>query len=178
MRIIKKHTSIKLLFTAILFSIITLSTKAQSTKRPDFSGTWLLDTAASQFNGVPIANAAVTEFSFEQQETYIALAKLLKDPKGNPYYFRDTLAFDGKPSMKIIPNQLKYTKTTTLKLLDDGKLVFSAIYKLTGTDGTEQTYASKETYSLSADGNTLTQERASVLPDRTERVTAVYHKKK
>jgi|GEM_PF-6081172 len=176
MKIITK--SIKTLLTGFLIGIPVLSATAQSAKRPDFSGTWLLDTAASQFNGVPAVSAAATELSFEQHDTNIALAKLAKGPDGAPFYFRDTLGFDGKPSVKIIPNTAKYTKTTTVKLSDNDKLVFSAIYKLIGADGNEQTYASKEIYSLSPDNNTLTLERTSILPDRTERITAVYHKKK
>lgn len=178
MKIIKKYLSIKLLLTAILFSVTALPTSAQSVKRPDFSGNWLLDTAASQFNGLQPARATATQLALEQHETYITLSKLTAGPDGAPYYFRDTLTFDGKPSVKIIPNAVKYTKTTTLKLSDDGKLVFSAIYKLTGADGNEQTYDSKEVCSLSADGNTLTLQRTSILPDRTERITAIYHKKK
>src|SRR4051812_33711317 len=73
-------------------------------KQPDFSGTWQLDTAASKFNGIPAASAAATEISFAQQAKSVAYGKLAKGFDGAPYYFRDTLSFDGKPSIKVIPN--------------------------------------------------------------------------
>src|SRR5438552_3249014 len=98
MKILKKNKGIKILLTGLLISFGALSAMAQSAKRPDFSGTWLLYTAASQFNGIPLASAAATEISFEQHYTNIALAKLTKGPDGAPIYFRDTLGFDGKAS--------------------------------------------------------------------------------
>lgn len=180
MKITKKQNGIKISLTCVFFQLIVLSATAQTPKRPDFSGTWLLDTAASQFNGVPLGVAAAEEVNFDQHGSNMILAKLVKGADGASYYFRDTLGFDGKASLKVIPNTgaNKCTKTTTMKLSDDGKLVFSANYKINSPDGNEQTYAGNEVCSLSADGNTLTLQRTNILPDRTERITAVYHKKK
>lgn len=179
MKFFKKHTNIKALLICTLLYTCVLPATAQQTKRPDFSGRWLLDSAASQFNGIPAARVAANELGFSQHDTYVALSKLASDGKGGTYYFRDTVGFDGKPSVKVIPNtgSNTFTKTTTLKLSDDGKLIFSGSYKVNLADGSEQYYNSNETCSLSADGNTLTLERTSIFPDRTERVTCIYHKK-
>lgn len=179
MALIKKYAGIKILLICTLLYITVLPAMAQSAKQSDFSGTWLLDTVASKFNGVPAATAASVELGFSQHETYLALTKLAKGVDGQVFSFRDTLSYDGKPSVRIIPNTGTnvYTKTTTVKRSVDGKLVLSANYKVSSPDGNEFFYSTNETYSLSAGNNTLTLERTSILPDRTERVTAIYHKK-
>jgi len=169
------------IYTTMLVIISLVFSASQASAQSNYTGTWKLDTLASEFNKVPSGRAAVKELVITQDQQQITIEKLAVNTDGQPYRFRETLAFDGSTTENPVPysSPRKITKSSSVKTEADGKsLLQNSKYHVEEADHSQWMFAVSERYGLSADGKTLTIEKTSISPAGTEKVKAVYAKNK
>lgn len=154
--------------SAFLFSFTT--SKVYQT---NFSGTWTLNEGKSelgQFGG----RAAPSKMTVDQKGNDVTFTRIGTSPDGSQVSTSETITGDGKVSETTLANAGK--KSSTLKWAADG-----ATFTINSTinidaNGQSFTLTVVETWSLSADGKTLTLDDALTTPQGDINIKAVYDK--
>lgn len=188
----------KNIFLAAIISLFVFGANASAQKAANFSGTWSLDVSKSKLGDRnSIESQTLTVVQTDKDVKITTSTKRMAPPAaaagaapagapggggrpgGGGGMGGDqtvTYTLDGKETvveMEMGGNKIpvKYTGK-----LDGGKLNIGSSRTFTGPNG-EVTSTSKESWSLSADGNTLTVEAESVSPRGTTNTTKVFTKK-
>jgi len=167
------------IYAIILFIVSAFINVQAARAQSDFSGTWKLDTSASEFGGIPAAQGAIRQLTIAQDKQKIKVEKLMVNPEGKEYSFSETLGFDGTVVENTVPytSPRKISKAASVKTTEDGKgLVLSSKYNVEEENQSKWVFTTIELCSLSADGRTLTIAKTSIIPDRTVKIKAVYRK--
>ena len=182
----------KLFFLSAVFAAVAVSASAQ-TKATDFSGTWTLDVAKSQLGDRARIEAMTLTVVQSEKEMKVTTETKRQSPPadapaGGPGGGRGmgrgfgggdgtiTYSLDGKETTVEIdgPNgamPVKYQAT-----MEGGKGYLSSQRSFSGPMG-EVTITTKDLWSLSADGKTLTIVRSQTSPRGTNSSTMVFAKK-
>ncbi len=165
----------KVLLLAFMLMTVNLLAKAAPPKT-DFSGAWQLNIAKSDFGKLP-QTGAPTLINISQRADAIELDRSFPGTADLPAVVdKALLTFDGQ-QLKAVLAPRNDQKTSYLKWSDDGQAItVFQNYKVTEAGKTPWEYNRTEKYALSDDGKTLTIERVTVFPDRTETIKAVYDK--
>lgn len=144
--------TIKLFYSGV-FVLILLTVFSSSAMPPkvNFSGIWKVDTLKSNYGGFGPAAAAVTLKIVQAKDT-ISIERTINPGGGVARSFTDKLPLDGKPMTNT-----KGTTKSSLSIKWFGQaLVETSSYH---DDKFNKTYQATETWTLSADGKTLTIDR-------------------
>lgn len=136
----------------------------------DFSGVWIIDQGKSQYEHVLPGKGAPPTLSIHQTRDSIMIVRTL-DSK---IIRTETYSLDGTGVYSKIDSMTEKTSSCTWS--GDGKmLIIRSKYKI--KDGRNWESLRTDVFKLSDDKNALTMERVNILPDRTERIIAVYNRK-
>lgn len=153
----------KLLFISIAFFALAAPTLAQST---DFSGKWVLDLSKSK----PDERSRITEQTITVKQTATDFTRETVSKRAPAAEGRmgaggrggfgggdgtETLKLDGKEMTVQVDSPLGSTPMTKKAQMKDGKLHLSSVRTMNTPMG-EFTVTTREEWSLSADGKTLT----------------------
>ena len=163
----------KIVRTIILLTCICSMSKAWA-QQADFSGSWQLNKAKSDFGQSDPDRAAAGKMNIKQQAGAITVEKvILSDGQDNSY--SETFTFDGQPAKKVFTTATGSQARQTTVQWSQGKLLITANTTVV-INGQEGIYTTGQAWTLSADGKTLTINNNTVLPDRKVVFTAVYDK--
>lgn len=139
----------------------------------DFNGSWNLDTAKSDFGGLPKEKASAVVINILQNRTGVTFDRTFQNV---PVSSKETLGLDGK---ELEIKQDDFTAVRTLSLSADKMLLtVSSKYHVTREGQDPWDYTRVETYALAKDGKSMVLTRISVTPKATETVKAFYNKVK
>lgn len=166
-----RSTSTKLL--ALLASTVFLFSFTTLTYKTDFSGSWSLNEGKSELGDFGDRFAA-RKIKAEQKDDAITIAKTATNFNGEEVTNTETLTFDGKTSETTGFANSK--KKSTVKWSDDGQSM--AISYTIAFDRGGQTMEIKgtETWTLSADGKTLSVQVSSSSAQGDFSMKAMYDK--
>lgn len=170
------------LVTAALF-VFAIGASAQ--KAANFSGTWTLDVSKSKLgerNSIESQMLTVTQTDKDIKVT--PATKRMAPPAGAPAGggrmgggdTTSTYTLDGKEMTVEMDGPMGKMPVGYMGKWDGGKLVLSSSRTMNTQNG-EMKMSSKETWSLSADGNTLTVDSESTTPRGTNTTQKVFTKK-
>ena len=134
-------------FVALLLVLGVSSAWAQGAK-PNFSGTWQLDPAKSEFGPMPPPTSMVT--TIEHKDPKVVIKSAQKSDQGDVVNER-TITTDGKPNINKLKTQMGDQDVTSTTNWSGNQLVTEFKMEINGT-GLEF----RDTYSLSPDGKMLT----------------------
>ena len=139
----------------------------------DFSGNWSLNEGNSEL-GQYGTRFATLKIVIEQKADAISLTKTATSITGEAVTTTETLTSDGKESESTVFGTSK--KKSTLKWAEDGK-TFTVTFSLT-LDFSGQTYdlTGVETWSIGADGKSISLQTALSTPQGDVNTKAVYDK--
>ncbi len=174
-----------LVLTAI-FSLFVLAISA-SAQTSNFSGTWTLDVKASKLgerNSIESQTLTVAQTATDL--TVTPATKRTPPPEGGGGGRMGgggmgggdratTYVLDGKEVKSEIEGRMGKMPVTTTAKIDGGKIVISTSSTFTTPNG-EMSTSNKETWSLSADGKTLTINGERNSPRGTDSTTRVFTK--
>jgi hypothetical protein len=167
-----KTEKIKLRRSTKLISFVAVSIvvcEIMITPNNSFSGKWLINITKSEFGTLTPEAGAAKEIKIDQKKDAIEFERIFGSSTS-----KETLSNDGKQVEQDMPNDTK--KISSLKWSDNSKqFIVTSIYKV-ANNGNPWEYTRTETYTLSTDGKTLTLDRVTVIPDRTDVVKAVYER--
>ncbi|MEP7213384.1 MAG: hypothetical protein ABI791_09930 [Acidobacteriota bacterium] len=183
----------KTLFAAALCCMLSIAAFAQA-KTADFSGTWTLDVSKSKLD----ERARIESMTLTVNQTAKDIkvdSKTARTPRpegapggmgggngmgrGGNFGNGDattTYTLDGKAMTIQQETQMGSIPVNLIGKLDGGTLNLSSSRTFNGANG-EVTATTKETWTLSPDGKTLTVNRESVSPRGTNSSTMVFVKK-
>jgi hypothetical protein len=181
----------KVLFMTAFVCLLAVSAFAQ--KKSDFSGSWTLDVSKSKLDERMRVESMTKTVTQTDKDIKIETAtKRLPPPDGamqgggqgggrrGGFGGGDgtvTYTLDGKESSAEIDGQMgKMPIKLKATVESDGKLKLSSVSTFSGQMG-EITITTKETWSLSDDGKTLTIKRESESPRGTQSAEMVFTKK-
>ncbi len=182
----------KLLFLTAAVCLFAVAAFAQD-KKPNFSGTWSIDVSKSKLgdrNSIESQTLTVTQ---TDKDIKVATAtKRIAPPAGAPTGgppggrmggggmgggdSTNTYTLDGKETTVEVESPMGKVPVKLTGKLDGGKLSLASSRTINSQMG-EMTIINKETWSLSADGNTLTVDAESTSPRGTNTTQKVYTKK-
>lgn len=184
----------KIFFLAALFGIFAISAFAQA-KAPNFAGMWTLDKTKSKLDERARIDAMTV--TVEQTEKELKVTTETKrtpppaDSAGGPggagggrgmgrgFGGGDgtvVYSLDGKETTTQRDTPMGAVPVKHTAMLDQGRVRLSSSSNISTPNG-EITITTKETWSLSSDGATLTIERESTSPRGTNTSTMVFTKK-
>jgi hypothetical protein len=137
----------KVLAAASLTLLVATSAWTQDAK-PNFSGTWSVDLAKSDFGPAPPPESIVAVI--DHKEPTIKIATTQKSPMGEVSNER-TLTTDGKDNVSKMNTPAGETQMTSTSKWDGGKLITVAHMELQGTAITFN-----DSWEISGDGKVLT----------------------
>jgi hypothetical protein len=121
-------------------------------QRSDFSGSWKLDTAKSEFGNVPM-NSAVKQFEIEQTTDSISIKRITINDNNEESTTFEKLSIDGKPGAHVLNNNR--TKTSSITWTSDGQSMTTvSAYSLPDKPG-EIEYQLSQTWKLAEGGKEL-----------------------
>ena len=180
------------MFTAILsLFVFAVAASAQTT---NFGGTWTLDTAKSKLDErARIESQTLTVTQTDKDISVATVTKRTPSPAGSPggqggggglgrgggFGGGDataTYSLDGKETTVEQESQAGKIPVKLKAKIDGGKLSLSSSRTFSTPNG-EISTSTKETWSLSTDGNTLTVEQTRTTPRGDNSSTMVYSKK-
>jgi len=138
-----KRTSL----SALLLVLVVASAWAQGTK-PNFSGTWQLDAAKSEFGPMPPPSSMLTVIDHKDPKVVIKTSQ--KSEQGDVVNER-TITTDGKPNTNKLKSPMGDQDVTSTTNWSGNQLVTEFKMEINGT-GLEF----RDTYTLSDDGKILT----------------------
>jgi hypothetical protein len=133
----------------IILSITSLRASAQKTS--DFSGDWKVDTAKTNYGAFGLASTPV-EMKISKTADTITIERIAKSRAGDLHSYTEKLPFDGK----IVLTMNHTTKKLASINAGQRSIIETAAYR---DDTFDKTYKATETWSISADGKTLTIDR-------------------
>ena len=139
-------------------------------QQKNFSGTWKIELEKSDLGGLAADVAAPKSIQVVANIKTITVKRIFGSDEPNTL----TLNFSGEQVEKISTdgNTLAITHIEKEK---SNILIFKTHYEV---GGKEWEYDRKETWILSADGKLLTVERITTLPDKVDKVRAVYERER
>ena len=185
----------KTFFLAAFVCLMALSAVAQDKKATDFSGTWTLDASKSKLDErARIESMTLTVTQTDKDIKVETATKRLPPPEGagngqgngqgvgmgrGGFGGGDgatTYTLDGKETTTEVEGRMGKVPVKLKGELDGGKLKLSRSMTFSGQMG-EITTTTKETWSLSEDGKTLTVKRDMESPRGTNSSEMVFTKK-
>jgi hypothetical protein len=180
----------KVYFLAAVFCLFAGSAFAQGkVSTRDFSGVWTLDVAKSKLDvRARIESMTLTVAQTEKELKVTTETKRTPPPADAPQGGRGmgrgfgggdgttVYALDGKETTTQRDTPMGAVPVKHTAMLDQGRVRISSSSNFSGPAG-EVTMTTKETWSLSDDGKTLTVERESTSPRGTNSSTMVFTKK-
>ena len=180
-----------LLATVMSLFVFAIGVSAQ--KAPDFSGSWALDVSKSKLGErSSIESQMLTVVQTEKDIKITPATKRMAPPAGRPPGgggggrmgggggmggdMASTYMLDGKEMTVEMDSPMGKVPVKYTGKWDGGKLVLGSARTFNGPNG-EITTTSKETWSLSADGKTLTVDAESTSPRGTNTTQKVFTKK-
>jgi hypothetical protein len=160
-----------LVVTSLAFVVIIAT--AASLLKADFSGEWALDQTKSNL-GEFGAMMAAGKLSVKQQGDVITVVRNTTSPMGE-MVTTDNITLDGKESPSTGGMQGSTRKTTSKLSADQNSLTVNSVLNLS-FDGNAFEIKGTETWTLSADGKTLTIDATSSSPMGDNTIKAVYNK--
>jgi hypothetical protein len=158
-------------FAFILGLIVSIAATKPAAVKISFDGSWKLDTAKSDFGGVPKERAAPVLINLLQDKSSITFDRKFQNIPSIP---KETLTLDGK---EIEIKQDEFTAVRTLQLSDDNlRLTVNSKYHMTPEGQEAWDYTRTETYALARDGKSMQLTRISVTPGGTDSVRAHYNR--
>lgn len=150
--------------------LLSFTTPAYKT---DFSGNWALNESKSELGDFG-GRFAARKIKVEQKDDAVTIAKTVINMNGEEITNSETLSFDGKTSETT--GMFNSKRKSTVKWSDDGQS-FTINYTVTFERNGETTeITGKETWSLGADGKTLTLQVSSSSPQGEFSMKAAYDK--
>lgn len=157
-------------FTAAL-SLFVFALTVSAQKAPNFSGTWALDVSKSKLGDRNIIESQTLTVSQTEKDIKVAAATKRMAPPAGAFAggggggrmgggmgggdSTNTYTLDGKETTIEVETQMGKVPTKLTGKWDGAKLSLASSTTFTTSNG-EMTRTNKETWSLSADGNTLT----------------------
>ena len=174
-----------LLFTAVL-TLFVMAVSVSAQKAGSFSGTWALDVSKSKLGERNnIESQTLTVVQTDKDIKITTSTKRAAPPAGAPAGRGGgmgggdntvTYTLDGKEVVIEQESQMGKIPVKMTGKADGGKLNLASSRTFQTPNG-EMTSTSKETWSLSADGATLTIDRESTSPRGTNTTQSVYTRK-
>jgi hypothetical protein len=182
----------KIFFLAAIVCLSAMAAFSQE-KAPDYSGVWTLDSSKSKLDErARIESMTMTVSQIGKDLKVTTETKRPAPPasdgggapagggrgmgRGFAPDGTNTYTLDGKETTTQRETPMGSIPVKHTAMLDSGRVRISSSSTFTGQNG-EVTVTSKETWSLSADGKTLTIERESTSPRGTNASTMVFTKK-
>ena len=182
----------KLYFVAAVFCLCAVSAFAQEKATPDkdFSGVWNLDVSKSKLDERSRIESMTMTVAQTGKELKVTTETKRKAPPadaagggggrgGRGFGGGDgttTYTLDGKETTTQRETQMGSIPVKHTAMLDQGRVRISSSSNFSGQSG-EITITTKETWTMSDDGKTLTVERESTSPRGTNSSTMVFAKK-
>lgn len=154
-------------------AFVILFSTAASIFKPDFSGEWALDQGKSAL-GEFGAMMAATKLSVKQEGDVITVVRYASSPMGESVT-TDKITLDGKESPSSGGMQGSSRKTTSQLAADQNTVTVTSVTSMS-FDGNAFEITATETWSLSADGKTLTVDSNSSTPMGNNTIKQVYNK--
>jgi hypothetical protein len=139
----------------------------------NFSGTWALNEGKSEL-GQGGGRGVASKIVAEQKADAIGLTKTSKNFQGEEVTASETLSFDGKESESIVFGTAK--KRSTLKWAADTQTFTISSTINVDRGGQSMEFKASETWSLAADGKTLSVQTSFSTPNGDITTKAVYDK--
>lgn len=163
----------KTLIIAACICSLSAKTWAQKT---DFSGTWQLNKAKSDFGEHDPDKTTPKQLKVQQQAAAITIEKIIING-GQDNSYSETFTFDGKPAKKVFTTATgSQTRQTTVQWSADGRMLDITANTDVEVNGQKGIYTTEQVWALSGDGKALTITNNTVLPDRKIAFKAVYDK--
>lgn len=157
-----------------LFSLAAVlalvATPAIAQDKPNFSGTWMLDVAHSDFSGQPAPESMT--LTIVHKDPSIRATSTQKTPEMGEIKNDRTITTDGKDNANKLNMGMMGEQNITSKTVWAGKTLVTT-YSL-DVQGTS--LAVKDTWALSADAKTLTSTRVISTPDGDFTLKMVFNK--
>jgi hypothetical protein len=134
-------------FAVCLMLILSALAWAQAAK-PDFSGTWKLDPAKSDFGPAPVPDSLVSVVDHKEPKLVIKTTQVIQQGE---FVNERNLTTDGKPNANKLKSPMGEQDITSTTNWDGSRLVTA--YSMT-IQGTALDF--RDTWELSGDGKTLT----------------------
>ncbi len=186
----------KVLFLSVFVCLTALSVFAQDKKAPDFSGSWTLDVSKSKLDErARIESMTITVAQSDKDVKIETATKRLPPPeglsqsdgggqgggmrRGGGFGGGDgTLVYslDGKETTTEAEGRMGKTLVKSKGEFDGGKLKLSST-RVMNTQMGEVSITTRETWTLSGDGKTLTVKRETESPRGTNSSEMVFTKK-
>ncbi len=159
---------------AILLGLCYLS-KAQTILKTNFSGTWVIDLAKSQFGEIP-AYTANKQLNVLQTAETLRLERLTVNDAGADSTAKETLPLHG--NSLVITGGDHRQRTITAKIPDDGNSLTIRIIVSEPDEPETVAFDSNETWTLNKADQTLVIKKTVKVTDGEDyAVRAVYNKK-
>jgi|SRR6478609_2761677 len=170
----KTHvTNLKSMMIVSTLTLVIFISTAASWFKPDFSGEWALDQSKSNL-GEYGAMMAPGKLSVKAEGEVITVVRYSSSPMGESVT-TDKITLDGKESASTGGMQGS-SRVITSKLSDDqNTMTVTGVTKLS-FDGNAFEITTTETWSISADGKTLTVDSNSSTPMGNNTIKQVYNK--
>jgi len=137
------------------------------TGQVNLSGTWILDTAGSDFGNLTLEMAAPTVMKIKQDKDRIDFSRLFGDVKSD-----ESLSVDGYVFKQTL-DVAKISRVVT-QALDRSIVTVFSDYEMTPEDSDPYKYTREEIYSLTNGGKNLILTRITILDGNLEAVHALY----
>ena len=134
---------------AVMYAVAAPSAAAAQSARPNYSGTWVMDTTKSVVNGQLSAPTSATITIVQHGDT-ITMDREANSAMG-PVKTHVVFAIDGKPWKNSLPVNGEDLPISSVLTWENGTLVIHSTFSVQGTD-VEQI----DKWNMGADGKTLT----------------------
>jgi len=158
----KTNLSLKALFVLVFLTLSTLTTFAQS---PDYNGNWKLS-KKQPLSGIDYANSIPNQVNVQQTGNSISIKRTTEVPGRADQVASQTLTLDGKPNVVNAAADTK--RTATIQWSNDQKSFTEHSICTDPSKNDQLKYQITETWSLSADGHTLTILKSFENPNNAE----------
>ncbi len=166
-------TTAKRVFSCTMLVAALCSFSLLQGLQTDFSGTWKLNESKSEL-GQFGARGTASKIVVEQKTDAISVSKTAASFNGEENTSTETLTFNGKESETTVFGAAK--KKSILKWADDGKTMTVSYSIAFERDGQTFDIKGTETWSIAADGKTLTVKSVISTPQGEMENKAVYNK--
>jgi len=184
----KKNFVFAAMLSLFVFAV-SASAQDKAGKAASFAGTWTLDISKSKLGERnSIESQTLTVVQTDKDIKVTPATKRMAPPAGGGGGGRmggggmgggdmtNTYMLDGKETTVEMDGPMGKMPVKYTGRMDGGKMMLGTSRTFNGPNG-EMTMTSKETWTLSADGNTLTVDAESTSPRGTNSVQRVYTKK-
>jgi hypothetical protein len=166
-------TKCKLVFTMLL-GVMFVTGRIDFTQKIDFSGNWILKEQKS-ITGTLYLNAVPKKIKVVQRADSFLIERINMNASREDIMTSESIVLDGKPFDTFTPS--KRRKITNIKWEKDSQSLIEIAVYMSSTNQTAIEYKITDTWSLSADGKTLTMIRVDESStEQSWSVKAIYDK--